>query len=476
MVKKIKKILFAIPPSGLYRRDDRCQSKVEDQTVRIIFPPIDFALLAAIAVNKGIEAKIVDFPAQREKAADVKSILSQFAPDVILINTTAATLKKDLRFLGDVKSMLPEITTIAKGESLQFFAGAIFDNFASLDYIIYGECEEMFAQFLDGGEPGEINGLIFKDSAGRIVNTGIPKPPENLDLFPLPMRELLDNSLYISPETGNLLTTIHANRGCPAHCIFCPAGRISGYKIRYRSPEKIVDEIKECTQKFSIREFLFHGDTFTMNKKWILELCDRIIDARLDIRWGCNSRTDTFDDERAQKMKAAGCWVVAFGIETGSAMILEKIKKGAKLENALRAVEVCRRAGLRSHAFYVIGLPWETEETLRETYRFAKKLDTDFFDFNIAYPLPGTELYEIAKNENLIVKDENPLSAGGYGEAIVKTYTLSPEKLTSYRRKMLLSLYCRPAYIYRTLRNAGSAGVIFNYLKAAASRVLQLIK
>lgn len=475
-LENIKKILFVIPPSGLYRRDDRCQSKVEDQTVRIIFPPIDLALLAAIAVNNKIEAKIIDYPAQKNNAEHVEDVLNNFNPNILLINTTAGTLKKDLEFISYAKKIKADLTTIAKGESLSHFSKEIFENCPELDLIIYGECEDSFQKLISGEKYSNIKGLIFKNiETNEIVDTGMPSPIEELDRLPFPARNLLDNKIYISPETGNPLTTIHANRGCPAKCIFCPAGKISGFKIRYRSPKSILSELKECVEKYNITEFLFHGDTFTMNKKWIVELCDEIITSGLKIRWGCNSRTDTFDEERAKKMKEAGCWVVAFGVESGSPEMLEKIKKGAKIESALDAVSVCKKTGLRSHAFYVIGLPWETKETLKETFSFAKKLDTDFFDFNIAYPLPGTELYEIAIAEKLIVQSENPFESGGYSQAVMKTHSLSPKFLTLYRRKILLSLYFRPAYILRTILNTGSPKIALNYVKAAIKRLLQLI-
>src|SRR5690606_18142765 len=151
--------------------------------------------------------------------------------------------------------------------------------------------------------------------------------------------------------------------------------------------QNVVEELKECVEKHGIREFLFHGDTFTINKKWLLELCALIQSEKLDIHWGCNSRVDTMDDERAAAMKAAGCWVVAFGIETGDDEMLKHMKKNATTQQARDAVACVKRNGLRVHTFFVIGLPWETEQTLENTWNFVRDLDPDFFDFNIATPL-----------------------------------------------------------------------------------------
>jgi radical SAM superfamily enzyme YgiQ (UPF0313 family) len=248
---------------------------------------------------------------------------------------------------------------------------------------------------------------------------------------------------------------------------------ISGYNVRLRDPKLVVDEIEECVVAHGIRDFLFHGDTFTINKNWMIQLCREIIDRDLDVHWGCNSRVDTIDDERAEWMKKAGCWVVAFGLESGVQELLDKMKKGARVEKAYTAIDVCKRHGLCTHGFYVIGLPWETEETLEQTLQFAKEVDTEFFDFNIAYPLPGTELYEIAKEENLIEVDD--LAESGYADAAMKTFALSPEYLTEWRRKALLEMNLRPGYVSRTLWRAAKTGCLPHYLKAGMKRLNRLV-
>jgi radical SAM superfamily enzyme YgiQ (UPF0313 family) len=148
------------------------------------------------------------------------------------------------------------------------------------------------------------------------------------------------------------------------------------------------------------------------------------------------------------------------------------MKKGAKVEQAYEAVAACRRHGLRVHGFFVIGLPWETEATLEQTRELARRLDTDFFDFNIAYPLPGTEFYEMAVAEGLY---ETAPDAGGYAHAAVRTHELSSERLTEWRRRSLLAMYLRPRYVARTLWRSGSPRVGLNYLRAGARRLRQLV-
>jgi radical SAM superfamily enzyme YgiQ (UPF0313 family) len=235
----------------------------------------------------------------------------------------------------------------------------------------------------------------------------------------------------------------------------------------------VVEEVRECVERFGIREFLFHADTFTWEKDWVIDLCRLLVEARLPIRWGCNSRVDTIDAERLEWMKRAGCWVVGFGVESGSDETLKKIKKGTRSDQAIEAFRLCREAGIRSHAFFVFGFPWETEEDIRDTIRFAESLDPDFFDFNILHPLPGTEIYDLVCAENLL--DQAKLDQGGYSSAAVRTRTVTAERLEQLRRRALWGLYLRPRYIFRTLRNAGSASGVYYYGKAALKRAAALL-
>jgi radical SAM superfamily enzyme YgiQ (UPF0313 family) len=417
------------------------------------------------------------------------------------------------------REKVPGILTMAKGETLVVNARDVLNDHHELDIVLPNEGEEAVEEIATGQPLASIKGLHFRadlltrlgeeasealfvpegksqvapakkraiaadqqmsdqqmsDEMLAVCFTGKRDLQRDLDGLPLPARHLLNNRLYRSPETGNMLTVVHGNRGCPAHCIYCPAGLLTDYTVRFRSPESVVNELRECVDRYGIREFLFHGDTFTINKKWLKELCDRIVDAKLDIHWGCNSRVDTMDDERAQWMKRAGCWVVAFGIEHGDQQLLDNMKKNATVAQAREAVACCKRNGLRVHAFMVIGLPWETEQTLETTYKFLQELDPDFFDFNLATPLPGTELHEIALREGLFEASYDPARAG-YATGGIRTLSgLSSQHLAKWRRERLLRMYLRPRYIARMLAKAGSPRNTLQYVKAGTKRLRQLM-
>lgn len=516
---KLQKILLINPPTGLYRRDDRCQCTVEDQTVQIVFPPMDLTLAAACAERQHAACRVEDYPATGRGWPEFISDLEDFAPDVLILNATTATLDGDLQTCQVAKEHLPDILNVAKGETLIVNAITVLTDHPELDLVLPNEPELAIEELIRGDALCYIKGLHFKgallkrfeeepaenlsepqgksqfakarkrlvrDDKAAEVNESIPFEDrvfftgkrellQDLDSLPFPARHLIKNKIYVSPETGNPLTVVHGNRGCPSKCVFCPAGVLTDFTVRSRSPRQIVAELKECVEKYGVREFLFHGDTFTINKKWLLELCQLILDANLDIHWGCNSRVDTMDDERAQAMKKAGCWVVAFGIESGDDEMLRQMKKNATCAQAREAVACVKRNGLRVHTFFVIGLPWETEETLQRTYQFIQELDPDFFDFNIATPLPGTELQDIALAHNLLEEGYDPARAG-YASGSMKTIGgLDSAFFQKWRRQHLLKMFLRPRYIVRMLTRAGGMKNTLQYARAGFHRLRQLV-
>lgn len=471
---KLKRILLCHPPSGLYRRDDRCQSKVDDQTVRVVLPPLDLAYHAAVLERLGCQCKIADYPSELLSWEDFEKDVRDFRPDMLLISATYPTLASDLQAAERLKAVLPECLTVARGEVFSVWDELTLQKYPALDMVLTGETELSLAALVDGRSPVDIPGLTYRYGE-QMLRGPEPELITDLDALPFPSRHLLKNHLYRSPDSNQLLTTIHAARGCPSECIFCPVGRVSGSKIRVRSPENILEEIQECVEKYHIKDFLFHADTFTYHKRWLIELCRLIADQDLGIRWGCNSRVDTIDEERVFWMKRAGCWIIGFGVESGDEQSLLWMRKNATLDQARKAVNLCRKYGVRSHAFFMFGFPWDTKETIRKTLSFARDLSPDFFDFNIAFPLPGTPFYDMAVEEGLLVFPEGE-EAEGYAKAIVRTRTLSPEDLERWRAKALWRLYLRPGYILRTLWKTRSLPVAWNYIKAAFRRGRGLMK
>jgi len=195
------------------------------------------------------------------------------------------------------------------------------------------------------------------------------------------------------------------SRGCPFDCIYCLTPTISGRKARHRSTENIIGELKECIDKFGIRDFFFRADTFTINRDRVIDLCKRILDDGLNIVWAANSRVDTIDAGRLEWMKKAGCTMVALGIESGSEESLKTMKKGTTVEQAREAVALCRKNKMKTYGFYLIGFPWEDERHINDTLDLALELDCDFNEIHIATPYEGTGLNAVARSLGLVERE-----------------------------------------------------------------------
>jgi radical SAM superfamily enzyme YgiQ (UPF0313 family) len=188
------------------------------------------------------------------------------------------------------------------------------------------------------------------------------------------------------------------SRGCTAGCIFCIKHVSYQRSLRLRSPENIMKELR-LLKSLGINYVQFYADLFTMSREQVMGLCRAMIDEKIDMRWMCNSRVDYVDQEMLRTMAQAGCWMISWGVESGSYEILKRAHKGADPAKAERALTWARQAGIRNWGYFIIGLPGETEETIQQTIAFSKKLPLDVALFHIAAPYPGTPFFfEVVKN------------------------------------------------------------------------------
>ena len=376
-----KRILLIYPPSPVMNREDRCQQPTKDLIVIPPLPPTDLMYLAAIAEREGLEAKIKDY----SQSGNLEQDLREFKPDYLVVNIATPSLEHDLDAIRKAKEISPGIITIAKGAAFLTLGEKILAEHEFLDFGILGEAEETLKEILEEQEKTRILGIYYKEN-GNVKFTGNRAFIEDLDSLPFPARHLVDNSIYRRPDNNKVQATIKVERGCPFHCFFCLATPVSGAKVRRRSVENIVAEIRECVEKYNIRNFLFWSDIFNLDKKWTMDLCQAIIDSGLKITWSANTRADTADLEMAKMMYKSGCRLVSIGVESGSQEMLEKMGKKITLNDVRRTVKVFKQAKIRIYNYFVIGLPWETEETVEETIKFAIELNSDFISFYTATP------------------------------------------------------------------------------------------
>ncbi len=459
------KVFLIYPPSPVLNREDRCQQPTEDLLVIPPLPPSDLMYLASIAEKCGFEAKIKDYSQGGDFVADLK----EFQPDYLVVNAATPTFVSDMNTVKQAKELLPNLCTIVKGAPfLTYNTNAIYEN-PYLDYVITGEAELTLKEILEGVPNNEILGICYRENFQAVKNE--PRPyNENLDELPFPARHLVDNSLYRRPDNGKVQAVIKVSRGCPYHCFFCLATPVSGAKVRTRSPENIIEEIKECIEKYNIRNFLFWSDIFNLDRAWTIDLCQKIIDSGLKFTWSSNTRANTMDNELASIMYKAGCRLVSIGVESGSQKILDNIGKKITLDEVRNTVRVLKKNHIKIYNYFVIGLPWETEETVEETVKFAIELDSNFISFYTATPLPGTRFFNYVMTNNLAQGGMDFTQA--YFQPVVKSHSLSKERIFELHKKAVKRFYLRPRFILKTLFSLRSFAELKNYSLAAISLII----
>ena len=236
-----------------------------------------------------------------------------------------------------------------------------------------------------------IKGLAWRRGEEIVVNPDRPFI-HDLDQLPLPLHDRLPLSKYRMPSIKGPFTFIVTSRGCPAGCAFCIKHVSYNYSVRLRSPENIVQELWEL-DRLGIHNIHMYADLFTVNRDQVVGLANLLINDGPRIRWTCNSRVDFVDKEMLQLMARSGCWYISWGIESANEQILRQARKGYRMEQVPEALSWARDAGIKNWGFFILGLPGETEETIRQTIDYAKRLPLDLALFHIAAPYPGTPFF-----------------------------------------------------------------------------------
>ena len=238
-----KKVLLIYPPSPVLNREDRCQQPTKELLVIPPLPPTDLMYLASVAEAAGCVAKIQDY----SQGGNFEKDLEDFKPDFLVVNIATPTLEHDLDAVKKAKEICPDIITIAKGAAFLNHGNDILANHKSLDIGILGEAEDTLKEILSERPLKDISGIYYRDDL--VINfTGARPFIEDLDSIPFPARHLVDNNIYRRPDNGKVQAVIKVSRGCPFHCFFCLATPVSGAKVRRRSPENIIAEIRECVE------------------------------------------------------------------------------------------------------------------------------------------------------------------------------------------------------------------------------------
>ena len=420
--------------------------------------PLNLCCLAAYARKHNDAAcQIVDAEGEKLSHQETVERTTAFSPDLVgvTVNTPVFDSVRDLIEL--LKARHPDVPVVVGGPHPSALPEQTLQE-CRADFVVRGEGEITFGELVDelarGGSAWDrIDGLTYRDGNGGVLSNPARELIQDLDELPFPARDLVNNELYYAPPTKQVApgpsTLISTSRGCPHRCGFCSAQNVWTRKLRVRGPESVVDELQECVEKYNIRCFNFADEFFTGIKDRAVKICEMIIERNLPVSWVCSARAQKLDLETLRLMRRAGCHELSFGVESGNPDVLRSMHKGTNLEEVRRVIHLTKKAGLKTHAGYVLGYAGETEETVKDTIKFAKRLNTDIAAFFVCSPLPGSDLYRIAKEEGYLRpdakwEDYSPLSNN---DPVMELPTLPVKRLRRLHRKALRGYYLRPTYI-----------------------------
>jgi anaerobic magnesium-protoporphyrin IX monomethyl ester cyclase len=404
----------------------------------MIWPQVSLAQMGAILMPE-YTIEIVDCVAARMGWEEFAKILEEKRPKYYITQVTAPTLRNDMYGAFLAKSLGAK--TLAFGTHVTPMTIETMRPFPVLDFVLRGEPEMTLRELIDrleGKSPSNpkvakmlvetskpqvrrvgsqtvtatfpvatadaddepyasILGLAWRKADEIIINPDRPFIP-NLDDLPIPRHELLPLDKQRMPMIKGPFTFIVTSRGCPAGCKYCIKHVSYQNSVRVRSAESIIEEI-EYLNRLGIYNIHMYADLFTVNRQHVLDMCNLLIEKGIKIKWTCNSRVDYVDEELLAKMGEAGCWLISWGIESANEIILKRARKGYKKEQAFKALQWAHDAGIKNWGYFIIGLPGETEESIRETMVYSKQLPLDIALFHIAAPYPGTPFfYEVVEN------------------------------------------------------------------------------
>jgi radical SAM superfamily enzyme YgiQ (UPF0313 family) len=433
-------------------------------------PALGILMLAAVARNEGFDCIVVPAAALALSEEELLERLAVSRPDILCISSTTLAIGNANSFAVKAKRLFPSLKIVVGGPHVTAAPGETMERFPVFDIAVVGEGEVTLVELLNALRQGTalsaVKGLIYREGSD-LKSTGRQPFIHDLDSLPFPAWDLLEQfpSRYLpAPFKVRKLpaATLVTSRGCPNVCIFCDRS-VFGFSCRFYSAEYVVRQMTDLYYRYGIREFTLEDDTFITFKKRLKEICDRLIELRLNISWTCLGRVDHVTTDNLQLMRKAGCWQISFGIESGSQEILTLINKRVTLEQIRRAVLLSKEAGLRPKGFFIIGHPGETKETIKQTVDFALELPLSDISVSLMTPFPGTELYKRASEFGDFNPDWENMNLLN---VVFIPHGLTREDLLTAQKELIRRFYFRPRiaadYGTRLLYNPSMAKGVWN--------------
>ena len=413
-----------------------------------VFAPLSLALTASLLRQQGIPVRIVDAHALRLPPEAVVDLVQ----DCDKVFVTSSSLDRWECPNTNVEPFLTCCRTLEQGGHELYLLG-VHTTVRPLELLqraparaaVLGEPEQAVVEIAKGTSLDQVAGLGMLHD-GRLALSGPRDELLDLDDLPLPAFDLLPMDLYRHVIMGPRSVLLEGSRGCPHNCTTCLQAMF-GPRYRRKSGQTLIREVQFAVQQHGARNITFIDMEFCLNRQPVEELCRFLIGQRYDLQWCCSTRADAVDAALLRMMKAAGCSLIHFGVESGDQGMLDHINKRLDIGRVKQAVRLAREVGIESLAFFMFGLPGETWEQMEQTKRFARRLAPDYISYHIFTPYPGTAAFEElgAPKEPIF-----PVQSGQY----------EPRKLDRFVKRAMLNFYLRPSWALRYARNVWRRGIL----------------
>lgn len=368
-----------------------------------LYPPLGLASLGAVLKQQGFAVEMVDLTFD-EAWRQIHSLNGQ--GDIYGISLTSSLYGTTKRCIDTIRSRDKHAKFVLGGPHASVLPEETLKELGA-EVVCMGEAEISFPLVIkaleNDGDLAGIKGIAFRDKDDRVTITADIEKIENLDELPFPDQSLFPYERYFRAKGFRELSLV-TSRGCPGECIFCQPTleKMFGKKVRFHSSDYVIRQIQMMKEKFKLDFFVVSDDTFVTNRKRVIDLCERIRDEKIDIFWRCQSRVSLLDRKIIKKLKSAGCFMIALGVESGSQKILDLLQKGIRVEKIKEVFRICHEEGMLTHAYLMIGSEGETRQTVEETKDLLKTIRPFSSNICVTTPYPGTFLHQRLRAQGLL--------------------------------------------------------------------------
>jgi radical SAM superfamily enzyme YgiQ (UPF0313 family) len=393
------KILF-INPFG----SNWVEGRLDKSVTAVRMAPIGILSIAAYLKERGAEVSVVStrLPAGLGGAEEVMGRVRSFRPDVVGFTATTSGFPDAYSHAEAIKRVVPDVKIVFGGVHVSALREKVLESYPAIDFLVTGEGEKAMASLAAGEDPASIQGIVYRGGSG-IKSTGLRTDLCVLDELPFPAYRSLDGfprefeaPLFNYPKAPS--ATIISSRGCPYQCSYCDRS-VFRRSFRFNSAGYLYEHMRFLRREFGVRHIFFYDDLFTFHRGRIEELCGMLGKKPLGMTFNCAVRVGHIDDDLLRMLKAAGCWMVSLGIESGDRELLARHKSNVDPEEMKKSVRQIQRNGLRVKGLFMMGLPGETETTIRKTQDFIAELELDDMNMTKFTPFPGSPIYQTINEE-----------------------------------------------------------------------------